>query len=1180
MATTIIPKKKKNVDESDPKIAFKKLEKLQMTLKEEIALTDIFFENREILLKKIEENCILYYKNRIAIQGLYDQATQDKTDSKTKINYVVSPDAEKELSQCFDAFNKLMFYLRDSNKLTLSLIENCKKESYEQLANFICNYYYVNIFSSTFLNENLLTLIYLLLEKEINSLNDEKTSFFAFLDSSKSFTAVLLKCLSRHDEIKSFLENILKKILIKTAGLLGNQRNIIFTGFEIHKINDFLNLNKYLLPKTMKTYDSLNYLLESDIKKSRLNIMKEFAIIKNTKQNEEDKTQLSKDEIENNFYVQATKETFDNLVLGNEDEEDELFNMNEEENNQKKNNTVPHKKKKGGEDDIELFLINSGYYSKISKDNNQTIDEKQQKEKEFFEKNHDKIFNDFYLKELNKDILSSELENEQDNDMKSYIGKQISNLEKNSECCFNNNAFINDVVTGLSGTKIFLEKIILIYKYNFEVIKSFIDELLTALIKNKDNTPYIIRAICTIISKLLQIKFPNITNLQINSFISEFLFSNLIIPILFNPTFNGILMYDFNKKKINNLRYPKIVAITKIIKKLLRAELYDSSKKNEINYTIFNSYFIEIMPHLIDYYRNISSTKLPINIEKLIDNKKNNINERDIEYNFLKFHPEERLEHQSMCLSWKEIVTIYEIMKTNVENIFPNKEDIVYKTYNKLTFHEKTFLKKIDNDSKESKKTYMNLSKLIFDDKLKEKINAKKDKKFSFQSNETVNNDTENFALSRIKYCINTIIKHLNTLSRNNFFVDGNENFTDGLNKMIGFEGFSEMLREKSLPLEWFGLYLKSNIENIPDNYKNNNFCLLFDELIEESKKNLLIIQNDNSLNTIYTKLINSEKMIDICKNNLKRIKNNEKKFEILDFILETNIPIVMLLYNNNENKISNIQIKSAKEDKVKEKFESQALKEKKKLNAFNCKTILEFCNKFPNLTETVTLDILELEENIKLKEALNEYFIIILETIKDVQIFKDYTEEEKTYVKVQIEDFIHTQIYNKIFNERSIPNDIKIFSKCYRLGWIQPTMIDPDLTYLDEKITQMIISFIRNLDNENSPNNKLREFEKIDLLINNFITLYGYSENLYFGIMAYAFIKGQPRQLESNYKYIKMYFNGNSFTKKKNLLIKKFEELINKIQNFTENDLVGVSKDDFNKNCNNAVSSGNNNKQ
>ena len=140
----------------------------------------------------------------------------------------------------------------------------------------------------------------------------------------------------------------------------------------------------------------------------------------------------------------------------------------------------------------------------------------------------------------------------------------------------------------------------------------------------------------------------------------------------------------------------------------------------------------------------------------------------------------------------------------------------------------------------------------------------------------------EYFVLTRVKYSISTIIKNLNLLNRTNFYVDekeSTENFVIGLNKMIGLEGFSEMLKEKTIPLEWFGLYLQSNIENIPFSYKKNNYSLLYSELIDESEKNLFNIQDDDSLNLIYNKIMNSEKLIDISYNNLKRITKNKKKF-------------------------------------------------------------------------------------------------------------------------------------------------------------------------------------------------------------------------------------------------------------------------------------------------------------
>ena len=1154
-----------------------------MTLKEEVALNDIFFENRDDLLKKIENNCFDYYKERIAIQEIYDHNRQNKNktnEDKKRIKYVVSENPQSELPQCFDPLLKLMFYFRNNNDLTLKLIENCPKdnESFEILANFICNYFYVNIFSSTFLNENLLTLIYHLLEKEIDQLKNEKSSL-NFLDSSRSFTAILLKHLSRRDEVKAYLEKILKQLLISTAGLLPNQKNKMFIGFDIDKIKEFLSQKQYLLPKTQKK-KVFNEILTTDIKKSRLNMNFLNKETKN-KNEEDDDIELTKKEIENNFYVQATKETFDDLLLGNEEDDDEIEKLIKDyEKNQNQVNNIlimissGHKKKREGKDDIESYLINSGLYSSplIKGQNEEEArkeEERMKKREEYIEKNRDKIFNNLYNKNLNEETLLHVLEEQKDNDIEDYIMNIIQNMKDGMD--FNNYNIPNEILN-FSEKKTFLEKMILIYKYHFEVIKQYIDELFTSLVKNVENTPYIIRAICTIISKLLEIKFPQITNNQKISFISEFLFTNLIMPILFNPDFNGIMMYNFeNEREVFQLRCTKIIIITKVLKKLLRGELYDSRQKKEENYTIFNPYFIEIMPHIIDFFRNISSTKLPINIEQLLDCKNNNIKEgRIIEYDFLKAHPEERLEHQSICMTWKDFDVIYNIIKSNESGIVGDKNGIVYKTYNKMSFHEKTLKKKMDTDVNNSKKTYIYFSRLILDDELKEKIEAKRDKKFSFQTNETLSEaNNEIFILARVKYCINTIIKHLNTLSRTNFFADekeSTENFVKGLNKMINLEGFSEMLKEKALPLEWFGLYLQSNIENIPPEYRSNNYSKLYSELIDESNKNLEKIQNDNSLNMIYSKIINSEKMIDISKNNLKRITNNERKFEMLDLILKTIIPVIINVYRNAQKEICHIEFikKGNKSTFIPQKGDELTSSQK-------CNTIIQFCELFPYLSRENTTDILEFEEQIDLKKSLNNYFYIIHEYIKEENIFKELKDEnEQTKLKFQIEDFIHAQLYDKIYSGMPVLTDMKIFNKCFTLKWIKPTMLNEKLTYLDEKMTQMMISFIKNIDKEISPNNKLREFEKLHLIISNMITLYGYPKDSYLSIMAFAFIKGQPYLLNSTYKYIKMYYSQKLPKKRGTELIEIFTKLLDKINNFSEKDLIGISKEDYNKNIEN----------
>ena len=1185
----IMRRKRKEEYEIDPNSSFNKLRKLQMTLKEEVALTDIFFENRDELLKKIQTNCYEYFKERIAIQEIYDNSSYELKEKNKKLKYEVCENYQSYLPQCSDIISKILFYFRNNNEFTLKLIEKCPKESYEILANFLCNYFYVNIFSSTFLNESLLTLIYLLLEKEVDNIKDEKKSFFSFLDSSSSFIAVLLKYLSRRDEVKNYLENVMKKLLIKTAGLLPNQKNKMFLGLDINKIKNGLN-KKYDLPKTKKTVESFNELLTMDIKKSRLNMPflnkqknNSTELINNSNVNieDDDEYELTNEEIENNFYVQATKETFDDLLLGTEENDyDEIKILtNEGENKAEKKmdffgGNSSHKKKREGKDDFENYLIKSGFYNrslaKEMTEEEKLIEEEEEKkrkeEEEIIEKNKDKIYSNLYKKDLQKETLLSLHEEQEDGDMEEYLMKKINEIQEGND--FTNYKLINKIQE-LSSKKTTLEKIILVFKYHFEVIKQFIDELFMSLIKNQENTPYIIRAICTIISKLLEIKFPQITNIQKISFISEFLFTNLIIPILNKTNFNGIMMYNFFKEKeISNLRNSKIIVLTKVIKKLLRGEFYDSNKEIELPYILFNTYFIEIMPHVIDFFRNISSTKLPLNIEQLLEYKKAVTNneqikeKRNIEFNFLKAHPEERMEHQSICFSLEDYFAIYNILKANdnFNYILEDKNSIEYKTYAKFPFHEDKLMKIKEKEKNEDKKGYVVFTQSNYDEELNGKINEKRDKNLSFQSkNDLSEANNEIFILSRVKYCINTIIKHLNPLSKTNFFVDekeSTENFVKGLNKMISLEGLSEILKEKTLPLEWFGLYLQSNIDNIPSEYKSNNFAQLYNELIDESEDNLNKIQNDNSLNTIYSKIINSEKMIDISKNNLKRIKSNQKKFEILDFILKAEIPITIYIFRNDQNEISHIEFTKKGEEP---KYNSE---EKEEIKKYDCKNIVEFCESFPFLTRENSMDVLEFEEQIGLKDSLRDYFNIILEYVN-----KGFAEEsEKTIIKIQIEDFIHAQLYDKIYSGMAVLNDINIFKKCFTLKWIKPIMLNEKLTYLDEKMIQMMRSFIRNIDEEISPNNKLREFEKLDLIINNMITLYGYSKDVYMSILIFAFIKGQPYQLNSSYKYIEMYYSENLPKERGVELINKFKKLLDIISNFSEKDLVGISKEEYDK--------------
>ena len=132
---------------------------------------------------------------------------------------------------------------------------------------------------------------------------------------------------------------------------------------------------------------------------------------------------------------------------------------------------------------------------------------------------------------------------------------------------------------------------------------------------------------------------------------------------------------------------------------------------------------------------------------------------------------------------------------------------------------------------------------------------------------------------------------------------------------------------------------------------------------------------------------------------------------------------------------------------------------------------------------------------------------------------------------------------------------------------------MDENLKNLDDKIIQMMRSFIRKIEERKSPNNKLIEFENFDFMINNIILLHGYSKDTYLKIMCLAFVKElsyKSYRLNSLYKYIKMFHY--SSREKENEIINQFEILLNKINNFSFKDFVGISEDEYKKNNKNAI--------
>ncbi len=684
----------------------------------------------------------------------------------------------------------------------------------------------------------------------------------------------------------------------------------IFVGFEFNKIKNFIHLNKMnKLKRIVKNTDS-KLLLLNNIRKSKLINY------------ENDSLNNENEEIENSFIYFY--------------------------NNKKKDYTIFEINKENNIKEFEQYLINSNIYSFP----NYT-------KKEI---NEDEI-NKNYHEIINKDWLMSYGKEKTEIEIQQYIFKQIFYIETNENIYTNLKLF--EEISKLKEKIDVHDKIILLYKYQFEKIKNIFDALFISIIKNSHLIPYNIKCICVIIDKLILKKNKMISLIDRNTFLGYFFFNILFCTIIDNPKFNGIKLNLSNKEEVN-------VIIT-VLKKLSKGLFFNSLKPNELYFTLFNHYFLEIEPFIIKIFEHLRNISLPKSIDKLIDkinfNDEKNINELNYDYNYNEYRHEETVDFQSICFTYDILFLIYTIIKENENEFDIKNNNIISKYFKRLTFLEKIINKKIENDIKNNKKTFIYIINPIFDKKIEEIINMKKNKKFSFQTNESLTQlVNEKFILERIKYCINILVKNLNPLTRENYFIQKGENEKDfalALNKILDLEGFSDMLKEQTIPLNWFGLYLQSNISNIPIEYKRQKYLLLLNELIEETKKHILNLKNNDSLNYLYIKSLNSQKNIYFNQQYLEELNNEKMYYNIYEFINNGIVKVYIIEHIKNKNEIIQYEIK--KYD-IKTPFKK-----------YICENINQFILIFPNIIETRDIDdYFEYEKKLNIPNLLQEYLFIL----------------------------------------------------------------------------------------------------------------------------------------------------------------------------------------------------------
>ena len=156
---------------------------------------------REIYQKKIEIQLMTERNRRLIRQGV---KTIDFSNSGRQ--YEVT-DGISGLPT--DAIQTFLFMFRENNELMLKIIENIDSRKIEILVPFLCHFFYENFYTENMEQDEIIYLVYLLLEKEIDKLiiPSEKE----FLDDG--FLAQFLKEMGCRYEIKNYIDIILNDLI-------------------------------------------------------------------------------------------------------------------------------------------------------------------------------------------------------------------------------------------------------------------------------------------------------------------------------------------------------------------------------------------------------------------------------------------------------------------------------------------------------------------------------------------------------------------------------------------------------------------------------------------------------------------------------------------------------------------------------------------------------------------------------------------------------------------------------------------------------------------------------------------------------------------------------------------------------------------------------------------------------
>ena len=1094
----------------------------------------------EIYKKKLEIQLITQ-KNRemfTSLQFNYNNNLENNLCVETNLSNdeIISQLTVKEIQE-EDNFQSnaqiirdFFFRFRENNILMMRLIECLDADQFEIIVPFLCHFFYENFYIENNEQEEILYIIYLLLEKEIDSLFTPSVS--TFLD--KSFVSMFLSELANRYDIKHYIDIILNYLIRNIEEI-----NISFYSLDIegHKKDKLLlddkNNNKII--KKLKDKKS-----EGDVR-STYNVNNNFNLDNSTFS-----TGMS---IGN---ILKRKKLFD------EDNIKTFGNVNESKLNMKE-------------------IFKKELYDNIFID----IDIKYLRDK--FEKETNIILKNFYARLLRQ--VNSASNPDLYNTCKyfetlTYNNKNITKeaLEDFNKGYFLVTKFISELLDNLENSKIM--------PYSIKVICKFIFELLTKKFKNISTIQCYLLVNRFLFDKLLLpvIQNPDINDTGKNMIITLNTRKNLYyIYQVLKKLIRGELfdlqdysyMTVFNKFIINNFeRLNRIIEnllqvkepqkLTKLSKDFYKDEKFKLEEvirdEESVNYDYF-----EENPHDFMHHKSICFSIKDLNLFfNIVDNNKERFIQEPFLENIYKNLSELMPKIKDKFMPYEYFVIISDNYKNEVnELLFYKQPKIILgkaKTKNDILINLKYCI------------SYL-ISKLdIFPSWAWVTSNLDTIKTFEYINsylNSYYNNKQKlEKGTVPLNWYSSYIIKNLKNLEekyiRNDYKLFYEDLETEILSQIRDSGDLNEFLTI-NMTTKNFLISNKIKIyEQELDNVKSTELNIKTAKFIETAKINVCLTNylelgdmvkylnsplDPESQNHPYMLLISKE---DEC---IHRQKMEKKTFKKLRDSL--------ILYNTHCSNINEFTQHLSDYYYIigQDILDSYKKKDESKHNE--------------NLISKKTM----------VKEVLDKYKKYVIETINKSNLFnvqktndqrkqryfvKKYEEDKNKALNI-ISNFILKRLSIKIYEAELDNEDQDFKNTCIKLKWISHNNLDIQNAVFNKNLFNKVIDHVKKMDYLRTPSGMLYEFGLGVQLINSMFIFMLNQMQAEAGdllpLIIYSIITAKPKKLIFNIKFIKFFMNQNELLGNIGYNLIQCESSIKYIKSLNEVQLK-MSKQEFEDKC------------